>query len=201
MPKGLSEATKTRIKNDVGDFLLESIPGYLSRGESPVKGENFPKLSPEYKKKKRAEGLPGIPNLEFEGDMLDSMKFKKTDDGIEIGFFGKEAAKADGHLHFSPESKNATAPRRRFLPGEGEEFVGPVQTSIERIVADAITDEMGDDESDDSSDPEDRKPFKIFIDDGDLHLQSEHATRALAEKALSRLQSISKRKFVIKGGR
>jgi hypothetical protein len=78
--------------------------------------------------------------MELEGDMLDAMTFQKTEDGIDFGFFGKEAAKADGHLHFSAQSKNATAPKRRFLPAPGQEFVSEIKKGIEQIVSDALVD-------------------------------------------------------------
>lgn len=78
--------------------------------------------------------------MEFEGDMLDALDFKPTADGIEIGFWGKEAWKADGHLKFSGATNNT--PQRRFLPGEGQEFDSSIQSEIEKIITDAIAEEM-----------------------------------------------------------
>lgn len=77
--------------------------------------------------------------MELEGDMLDALSFEETRDGVEVGIFGKEAWKADGHLKFSGEE--GTAPRRRFLPGEGQEFDPAIQDGIEKIILDAIGDE------------------------------------------------------------
>ncbi len=138
--KGLKipDRLKEQIKSDVGDYLVESVLKNLSSGKGSVDGEDWPALSPKYKEKKIADGLPGIANMEFEGDMLDALEYKNTDDGIELGFFGKQAWKADGHLHFSSESDKATAPQRRFLPGEGEEFVSNIQKGAEAIVNDAL---------------------------------------------------------------
>lgn len=136
----VSEAVKTRIKNDVGDFLVESILSTVGKSKSPVAGEDWPSLSANYKKKKIDDGLPGRANMEYEGDMLDTLEFKKTDDGIELGFFGAEAWKADGHLKFSGKDNNT--PKRRFLPGEDQTFIPSIQAEIENIVADAVADSM-----------------------------------------------------------
>lgn len=136
----MPERVKTRVKNDVGEFLIESILSSVGRSESPVKGESFPALSKEYKKKKVEEGLPGKANMELEGDMLDALTFKETRDGIELGFFGDEAWKADGHLKFSGKENNT--PKRRFLPDEGQEFVPSIAREVGKIIADAVADEI-----------------------------------------------------------
>ncbi len=83
--------------------------------------------------------------------MLDALDFQETKDGIEIGFWGKEAWKADGHLHFSAASDAAIAPQRRFLPDEGEEFIPGIQRGIESIIADNLSDEISFDAEDFSS--------------------------------------------------
>lgn len=110
------------------------------QAKSPVAGGEWDrKLSKDYKKKKVSDGLPGIANMEESGDMLDSLTFDTTDRGIEVGWFGAEAGKADGHNNFSGKS---SLPRRQTLPDVGEEFVSKIQTEMEKIVADALADEL-----------------------------------------------------------
>ncbi len=136
----LPEAAKNRIKNDVGDFLVEQLVKSAGKTQSPVAGESWKAtLSPEYAKKKKAEGLGTKANLDFEGDMLDSLTYEQTKDGIELGWFGDQAGKADGHNNLSGKSD---LPTRRLLPDVGQEFVGSIQGEIEKIVADGIADEM-----------------------------------------------------------
>jgi hypothetical protein len=103
-----------------------------------VTGEKFQPLSKEYKKKKQEEGLEGVPNLEESGDMLDSLDFKVTRDGIEIGIFGKDAPKADGHNNLSGDS---ILPERRFIPAIGEGFTTSIEKEVDRIIADAMAEE------------------------------------------------------------
>jgi hypothetical protein len=85
-----------------------------------------------------SEGAPGVPNLELEGDMLGALTYEAKKDGIEIGVFGAEAPKADGHNNFSGESN---LPERRFLPAEGETFRSSIQKEVDAIVQDAIAED------------------------------------------------------------
>lgn len=83
--------------------------------------------------------------MEFEGDMLDSLTYKTTQDGLELGWFGEQAGKADGHNNLSGKS---SLPQRRLIPDVGQEFVGEIQSEIEKIVADGVADEMSFEPSD-----------------------------------------------------
>ena len=133
--EGIPNREQTKIKKDVGEFLVEQILQYVAEQGSPIAGEPWPKLSPEYKKKKKAEGLSPVANLEASGELLDALTFKTTEDGLEIGFFNDQAWKADGHVKFSGLQNNT--PQRRFLPAEGQSFKADIQKEVERIVLDA----------------------------------------------------------------
>jgi hypothetical protein len=136
----IPEAAKTQIKRDVGDYLVEQITKSAGRAQSPVAGESWKQtLSPEYKKKKKAEGLPTKANMEESGDLLDSLTFEETGNGIELGWFGDQAGKADGHNNLSGKSD---LPQRRTLPDVGQEFVSSIQSEIEKIVADGVSNSM-----------------------------------------------------------
>lgn len=113
---------------------MEQILESVAQAKSPVSGESWPALDKEYRKKKIADGFSGRPNLETSGDMLDSLTFKNTEDGIEIGIFGSEAWKADGHLKFSGAENNT--PQRRFIPAEGQNFKSDIEREVERIISD-----------------------------------------------------------------
>lgn len=73
------------------------------------------------------------------GALLDALTFEETDDGIEIGWFGDQAPKADGHNNFSGKSD---LPRRQSLPDVGEDFISAIQSGIEKIVSDSLADGM-----------------------------------------------------------
>ncbi len=125
------------IKQEVGELIVEQVLMALGDAESLVDGESFPKLSKNYKKKKVSEGGSSAPDLELTGGLKDALTFRPTDDGIEVGFFGKKADHADGHLKFSGR-ENAT-PQRRFLPGEGQKFNSDLVNEINAIIADKTT--------------------------------------------------------------
>lgn len=135
----VSSKTKKQIEQNVGEYLVEAVLSKVGKAQSPVAGESWEPLSKGYKKKKIEDGLPGKANMEFEGDMLDSLDFKSGKEGLEIGFFNKEAWKADGHLKFSGEKNNT--PQRRFLPGEEQEFTSEIKKNVEKIIAETIAEE------------------------------------------------------------
>lgn len=127
---------RPRVRREVGEFLLEQTLVSLGEGKTPVsRGEYKRSLSKEYREFKSESGRNSFADLEFEGDLKDSFKFRSTDKGIKIGHFGKEAGKADGHNNFSGKS---TLPRRQYLPEKDQSYKRNIQTEIDRIIADAI---------------------------------------------------------------
>jgi hypothetical protein len=131
----LGEKIPRETREEVGEFLVEQILSKVASRKSPVTGDSFDKLSDDYKKKKQAEGLSGVPNLESSGDMLDALDYRVTSRGIEIGVFGDDAPKADGHNNLSG---NSQLPERRFIPAVGEGFMPSIEREVERIIADAV---------------------------------------------------------------
>lgn len=122
---------RKRVKDEVGEFVLNESLRLISQGKSPVKGESFPKLSEEYAK--REKGGNTKPNLELEGDLLNAFEFKANpDNSIEIGIFdSSEVPKADGHNNFSGDSK---LPKRRFIPKGDQEYTESIQKGIRDII-------------------------------------------------------------------
>jgi len=107
----------------------------VGESKSPLDGSRFRALSKAYRIEKQAEGAPGVPNLELNGDMLSSLEYVEKEEGIEIGVFGSEAPKADGHNNLSGKS---SLPERRFLPAEGETFKSSIEKEIRGIVNDYV---------------------------------------------------------------
>lgn len=120
------------IIEDVGTYLVEQTLLATSGAKSPVSGESFPALKRSYKQLKEAQGGAPEANLELTGEMNDALTFEAVDGGLEIGFFGDQAPKADGHNKFS--GKENGAPQRRFLPGEGQNYKREIQSGVEQII-------------------------------------------------------------------
>lgn len=133
----VSDKAASKIKAEVGEFLVEQILEAVASSRSPVSGESWPALSKEYAREKKLLGGIPKPNMELSGDMLQELTYKKTPDGIKIGFFSKsEAGKADGHNNFSGDSMLAeVGKQRRFLPGEGQEFKNHIEAGVKDIIA------------------------------------------------------------------
>ena len=135
----ISSQVKRKIQNNVGEFLVESILDSVANESSPVSGEAWPKLKKgSYRDKKAALNGNTQANMELEGDMLNSLKFKAVDEGIEIGFFDQQSAKADGHNKLS--GRQNRTPKRRFLPRTGQRFDAEINEEIKKIALDAIGD-------------------------------------------------------------
>jgi len=136
LPDTLTVRQKNRVKDEVGELLVDFILEQVSDLKSPIEGQGkFEKLSPKYKKLKQKDGRGGSPNLEFSGSMLDALETKRTSDGVKIQIKGSDAGKADGHNNFSGKSK---LPSRQFLPKEGENFKRSARKEVDRIVNEAI---------------------------------------------------------------
>lgn len=134
------------VKEEIGEYLVEQILAATAESKSPVAGYGkFPSLSKEYKKFKEESGRSGVPNLDFEGDMLSALDYEITDDGLKIGVFGDQAPKADGHNNLSGAS---SLPLRRFLPDIGESFKKDIDAEIEAILSERKVEEATSDVGD-----------------------------------------------------
>lgn len=130
-------SARKQIAEVIGEFLVEQTQMKLGDSESPVEGYGrFQDLSEAYADHKKEEIGHDDPNLEFSGKMRDALTFKTRADGtIEIGVFGSQATKADGHNNLSGESR---LPTRRFIPGEGESYDSEITQQVEELIADMV---------------------------------------------------------------
>ena len=129
--EGLSRAQRREVLDQIGELLVEQILDFVGGAKSPVSGNAFPKLSLEYAKRKREEAGNTLANLDVTGDMLEALDYRIQGDKIEIGVFGDQAPKADGHCNISGDS---SLPRRRFIPTEGETFDRAIRDLVKQTV-------------------------------------------------------------------
>lgn len=117
--EGLNKSQQREVLDQVGELLVTQVLEYVAGSKSPVDGSKFVSLSDEYAKKKKEETGSDAPNLDLTGEMLSSLDYKIVGQAIELGVYGDDAGKADGHNNFSGKSK---LPKRQFLPEEGQLF-------------------------------------------------------------------------------
>ena len=117
--------------DQIGELMIEQVLSYCADSKSAVDGSSFQMLSNDYAAKKKDETGSDSANLDLTGSMLNSLEFKVTGNKIEIGVFGEDAGKADGHNNFSGKSN---LPERRFLPAEGQSFDSSIQDLIEQTI-------------------------------------------------------------------
>lgn len=135
----LKKATKARIQEEVGSYLVEQTLINMNEKKSPVQGVgNFPALSLKYKNRKKEEVGSTEANLEYDGQMKDETNFQPSENGVHLGVFGERAGAADGHNNLSGKSK---LPLRQFIPDVGQTYKKPIAKEVERIIADIIAEE------------------------------------------------------------
>ncbi len=135
IPSNIPKEVRDDIKSEVGEYLVESILDYVGDGRSPVTGQQFKQLSKPYADEEK--GGRRLPNLDLEGDMLNSLVFKETKNGVEVGIFDSgEAIKAYGHITGFEGHPwlDGVAPARPFIPGTKGNFTGKIMEGVDAIV-------------------------------------------------------------------
>lgn len=135
--KGFNKTEKAEVLDMIGELLVEQILDYVTDEKSPVTGNAFKPLSLEYARRKKEEVGNTRANLDLNGDMLQSLDYKVSEGKIEIGVFGSEAHKADGHNNISGDSKITT---RQFIPKRGQAFDSQIKDLIKDTIDTYIAD-------------------------------------------------------------
>lgn len=135
----IPEANQTQAKREAGEFVVGEILRFVGRGQSPVEGESFPRLNSDYADE--FKGGNRTPNLDLNGNMLDSLSYEVTATGIDVGIFkDSQEAKADGHNNFSGDS---ALPKRRFIPASNQSFKRVITEGVNQILDGYRVDDQG----------------------------------------------------------
>ena len=137
LPGSMTASQTRKIKDEVGELLIDHILLNVGKGRSPFGAGAFPPLSKKYKSFKLDEGSEPKPNLELSGEMLDSLSFSHIDIGIKIFVSGEEALRADGHNNFSGDSR---IPTRQFLPKKDDSFGSMIEREVSNIISENAID-------------------------------------------------------------
>lgn len=131
---------KTKVKQEVGEYILSEMDKLLNAARSPVTGGSFKGLKKDYKAIKRKAGGSSSADLFLGGDMRGNISFEHYRDGIEVGVFDEsEAQKADNHNKNSAKSKKTPVPLRQFVPysikkGRRSSFTPEIRDGIQQIL-------------------------------------------------------------------
>lgn len=113
--EGLSKKEKTKVKNEVAEYVLTEIENHTQAETSPVDGSTFKKLSKKYAEIKKKRVGNKDPDLHLTNRMLDSLMVKNKENGIEFKITDrKEKLKSFNH------NKGDTLPKRQFLPDDSK---------------------------------------------------------------------------------
>jgi hypothetical protein len=139
-PKKPADAAKAAA--EIAVVIAKRVIEDCGDGRSPIAGGSWKRsLSPEYKKKKTAQGGNNYADMLLDGDMLLALDVKQKGAKLELGVYGsKEAAKADGHNNHSGKSP---LPLREFIPKPGQTFRRAIIEEIREIAQRYQSDDDG----------------------------------------------------------
>lgn len=132
----IPEESRDAYLRDIGEYIISSILDDVGQGVSPVTGQRFQRLDKDYADDEK--GGDRLPNLDLEGDMLNSLRFIVNDGEIEFGIFEEsQAVKSYGHntgMEGHPYL-DGKVPARKFIPFESESLRSGIIQGFEDIKA------------------------------------------------------------------
>ena len=139
---------RNKARDEVAEYLEDTILEYISRGDSPVSGQGkFKDLSPKYKKEKGKISGSKKPNLELYGDMLDDFEVRASGSELSIGLHKDSSSeesllKAERHNHWTKRAKTIGKgkkyPKRQFIPKNKQKFKQEIIDDINDIIQEHI---------------------------------------------------------------
>lgn len=134
---GLSRADKEAAKEEIKEYIVDTILDYVSKAESPVKGGKWKDLSPQYKKIKSKISGSNKANMELYGDMLDDLEAEFLSNTLVVGFKKDSelsALKAENHNKFTERARKTKLPERNFIPRKDQDFKKDIMQDITDII-------------------------------------------------------------------
>lgn len=140
IPDNITKNDKKEFLDRVGDYLVNSMLDTIADGRSPVEGvEEFKPLKKQYADEEK--GGNKTANMDEHGDMLNALTYKIVGNKIKIGIFDeKQAIKSYAHnTGFKGHPKlEGKAPKRQFIPGEGQTLNKDILKGIGGITDDYV---------------------------------------------------------------
>lgn len=141
LPSWLDTDQREELLSEIGDYVTTAVLDMLADGYSPVKGVgSMPLLSDKYADEEK--GGDKTPNLELSGDMLSALTYENDAYSVKIGIWDDDQAiKAYGHITGMKGHPYLAGkvPKRKLLPGDRESFVEDIQSGIETIIEEYLS--------------------------------------------------------------
>lgn len=126
------------VFSEISEYSIAKMLQRTLSGKGPD-GKIFKKYSPRYKKFREEKGRQGFPvNLNFHGDMLNSLTYKSTDKGATLFFMNT----SDRNNVKNPDKAFYNHQTRNFFALSEEEIQGIIKV-IDGYIGRAIGDKNG----------------------------------------------------------
>lgn len=144
IPSEIRGEARDELLADIKEFLVTEIITQVEAGHSPVKGVgDFAQLSKSYAEKEK--GGNRKPNLDLNGDMLDSLVADVVGrNKIKVGIFDEgQAIKAFAHNtgfkgHPNPKLSKNPDTKRQFIPTPNQSFEKSITKSINDLIKEKL---------------------------------------------------------------
>jgi hypothetical protein len=131
---------QNEIMEEIGEYIKIAMLDIIGEGKSPVTGRKFNQLTEKYSDKQKQGDR--TPNMDLDGDMLDSLDYKVKKGILEIGWFDEDqAAKAFGHttgFEGHPWLDGKVKPRP-LIPDDDEDFSNEIMEGIREIIEEHLS--------------------------------------------------------------
>lgn len=135
-----NRSARDQAKEEIREYLEDTILDHLSRGESPVAGKpkKFRGLSKDYIAVKRKISGSTKPNMELYGDMLDDFDVRVEGSTLSFGIHSdasdESKLKAENHNKFTARARKTKVPERSWIPKKGENLRRDIMRDINAII-------------------------------------------------------------------
>ena len=143
-----NRSLKQKAREEVAEFLEDTILDYLSRGQSPVSGEKkafVPLKKGNYRKIKAETAGSTKANMELNGDMLDDFETRIKGNIVTYGIHQNAGEtsklKAENHNKFTQRAQKSKTPKRRWIPFKEQKLRASIMKDITEIISDISEEE------------------------------------------------------------
>jgi len=146
--KEIKTMSNKRLQKSLGETILNRMRAFIAAGFSPVRGQG--RYRPYAVQREDAvgdypEGIkPAQPvNLRLDGEMLDSLAWKTTDNKnkITIGLHRDTDSEVLVRAEVHNDGTRDDIPRRAFIPDKtGEEFIVTISSATKKVYEKRLND-------------------------------------------------------------
>lgn len=139
----MNRKIKSKLKRDIAELLLTRIESDTRSGHSPVTGNAYVKLSPDYSAAKKKAGKGTSADLHFNDELIEAVGARFKENAVVLKITDRdEKLKANNH-NKKKGVDGGTSPRREFLPDDAKggkfgTFSASIRSDVAKLINKAV---------------------------------------------------------------